>query len=164
MIFYIHNRHSISIKSEQVTIVNIDLLVFYKGNIMIEEIQKIAINTFVNLMQNNIGCEDNFFWQKSLVNHQGTVKPLYICGTLHKFHMDGTCIAIVNPQLELLKKIHPGVGYTSGVLKEFAAKKCDFLVSTIVKCYSEVSYKTACNYASRTFMPPTNLNIPWPPN
>lgn len=131
---------------------------------MIDLIQQISVKTFLNLMQNDSGCEDNYFFQKSLVNHKGTIKPLYICGTLHTSFMDGSCIAIVNPQIELLNKIRPSVAYSNANLKELAAKKCDFLVNTIVKCYSEISYQTACSYTSRTFMPPTSLNVPWPLN
>lgn len=56
-------------------------------------------------------------------------KPLLVLGHAHPSHGDGSCIAILNPDESLVRKIIPGCGYSSFILKGIVARKCDLALS-----------------------------------
>lgn len=129
---------------------------------MIKVIEKIALGAFENMLKNDCGCEDNTFWQKTSINCDGRIKSLYICGTVHNKFQDGSFIAVVNPQIDLLAKLKPGVCYHNEILKELATNKCDMLVYCQVTGGQTIKSQKVCKYKAAKFYPTCHLSLGWP--
>ena len=128
---------------------------------MIKEIEKIALGAFVNMLKNDSGCDDNHFWQKTSIMYEGRQKTLYICGTVHSKYQDGSYIAVVNPQVDLLAKLKPGVAYTRPIMKEFATGKCDMLIYCQVTGGQTIKSQIINKYKATKFFPVIETLLPW---
>ena len=77
-------------------------------------------------------------------------KPLMIIGTTHPDVEDGQCIAILNPDQELIERLQAGVGYNKGILKEIVSKKCDAMVHLWIDAYKNNKVTVINYYMSRS--------------
>jgi len=75
--------------------------------------------------------------QVTTIEVTGELKPLFLVGYVSQEIEDGSCVAIVNPDKELIKKIEPNVSYSSAILKEIIAKKCDSMVQIWLDAYKQ---------------------------
>lgn len=67
----------------------------------------------------------------------GKIQQLALIGYVSHEIEDGSCIALLNPDTELLDVIEPNVGYSTTILKEIIAQKCDSMVQIWLDAYKE---------------------------
>ncbi|HEP6431517.1 TPA: hypothetical protein VDB83_005849 [Burkholderia cenocepacia] len=84
------------------------------------------------------------------LNIDGTAKPVLLVGAAHGMHEDGEVIAILNPDEELVDRVHAGVGYAGGLLKEIIAGKCDAMVHLWIEAYRKDPASIIDKYQPRT--------------
>jgi hypothetical protein len=65
----------------------------------------------------------------------GEPKPLLIVGTAHGKVADGSCIAILNPDQDLVDKLGGSWGAHPVIFRETVAKKCDLAISLWIDAY-----------------------------
>ncbi|CAJ6621777.1 Uncharacterised protein [Burkholderia pseudomallei] len=84
------------------------------------------------------------------LNVDGTPKPVLLIGAAHGTHEDGQVIAILNPDEGLVDRVHAGVGYAGGLLKEIVAGKCDAMVHLWIEAYRKDPASIIDKYQPRT--------------
>ncbi|MBN3729485.1 hypothetical protein [Burkholderia sp. Tr-20390] len=84
------------------------------------------------------------------LNVDGSPKPVLLIGAAHGTHEDGQVIAILNPDEELSARVHAGVSYTGGLLKEIVAGKCDAMVHLWIEAYRKDPGSIIDTYQPRT--------------
>ena len=93
-----------------------------------------AVNHFLNVLQMSADHQGRF---KTVITVQidGESKPLLIAGTAHGAVEDGSCIAVLNPERELVDKLSGCWGAHPPIFKEVIAMKCDVGVSLWIDAY-----------------------------
>lgn len=91
---------------------------------------------------------------KTLVSAEinGQEKQLLIVGNTHRSFDDANCIAILNPDESLASVINLGVAYTSVILKEIVAKRCDAMLQ--LQMVGKNTYVTS-RYCAQRLRPAT---------
>lgn len=114
------------------------------------KIQQAAVQFFLGILHSSAGDQASF---KALITVEidGEHKPLFICGTAHSRVEDGSCIAILNPDPELVGIIHGG--YLPDHLKEVVAKRCDYALSLWIEAYKNNRVVVGARYRNRTPSP-----------
>jgi hypothetical protein len=113
---------------------------------MKEQLTKIADSMFRTLLPLSAEEHGNFRLLMS-VNVDGAPKPLLIVGAAHPRIEDGDCIAVLNPDPELMDELAGGVAY-GGRLNEIVQGKCDAMVHLWIEAYgrkpTDVLYSYTC--------------------
>jgi hypothetical protein len=101
---------------------------------LVERIKAIAVAHFLAVLYASADHQAPF---KLLITIQvdGEPKPLLLVGTAHGRVEDGSCIAILNPDQELIDKLSGCWGANSAIFKEAVAKKCDLAVALWIDAY-----------------------------
>jgi hypothetical protein len=103
-----------------------------------EQIQKVAVNTFLAILP--ASADDNAAFRMLLTVKVGDeVKPLLLIGNVHGKIEDGHVLAVLNPDKELCEQFIAGVAYTHGILKEIVAKRCDLAILFWIDAYMKVN-------------------------
>lgn len=81
-------------------------------------------------------------------------KPLLILGNAHSKIEDGHCIAILNPDEDIVenKKVIAGCSY-GNYLKEIVSGKCDLMLEIWIDAYKENGVTIISSYKSKTPKP-----------
>ena len=80
-------------------------------------------------------------------------KPLLLVGTAHGVVEDGSIIAVLNPDGDLVEKLSGSWGCNSAVLREAVAKKCDLALSMWIDAYRPDGVCLSTRYVARETMP-----------
>jgi hypothetical protein len=88
------------------------------------EIEKVATGVLSSFLASASGGSSHFRLNTSLES----VGELLLVGNAYRDFDDGSCIAVLNPDAELQKRLKPGVGYTSAILSNMVRGKCDAVV------------------------------------
>lgn len=115
---------------------------------MIEQLTKIADTVFRNLLPIS-AKESGIFRLLMTVDIDGAAKPLLIVGNAHSQIEDGDCIAVLNPDHDLLSELHGGVAYMAG-LKEIVSGRCDAMVHLWIEAYGSNETSVLYKYLSRS--------------
>jgi hypothetical protein len=104
------------------------------GDNLVERIKAIAVAHFLAVLYASADHQAPF---KILITTQvgGTRKPLLIVGTAHGKVEDGSCIAVLNPDQELIDKLGGSWGAHPFIFKEAVAQKCDIAISLWIDAY-----------------------------
>lgn len=115
-------------------------------------IQQAALQFFLGVLYSSAGDQAPF---KALItiDIDGERKPLLLAGTAHSRVEDGSCIAIVNPDPELIDQVYGGLGGNPGVFKEIIAKRCDFALALWIDAYMNNRVLVGARYKNRTPAP-----------
>ena len=117
-----------------------------------KRIEQLVVSNFTAAMRASPG-EDGKYRTLLMFKVGDSMKPLLLVGTTHGIHEDGSSIAILNPDEDLLDKVHAGVGYTEFILKEIVAKRCDLMLWVFLKSYRENPVDCVVTYQSRAIKP-----------
>ncbi len=92
----------------------------------------------------------------------GKIKPLFLVGYVSQEIEDGSCIAILNPDKDLISRIESNVGYSGAILKKIIAQKCDCMVQIWLDAYKKGNDRIAVlsKYKSRSFSNPKSVAVP----
>lgn len=117
-----------------------------------DDLEVYASQIFFHTLQSAGSNEDSPFRMLADVNIDGTVKPVLLLGNVHPHpeFRDGHCIAILNPDKTLLKRINPGVGISTPILKEIVERKCDLMLYLYIEAYCNRRVSRAGTYQART--------------
>lgn len=80
-------------------------------------------------------------------------KPLLLVGTAHLNKQDGHCIAVLNPDPDLVDQLHGGCGYTTPILKEIVSKRCDLALDIWIDAYREDGITVTTRYIAQEAKP-----------
>jgi len=98
---------------------------------LIEEVKDIAVGYLKGVM--TIGPDDDATFRILITTTvEGEAKPLLLLGNAHRKFDDGHCIAILNPDAELVDKLGAGCGYSGVNLKDMVTKRCDVMLDVWV--------------------------------
>lgn len=85
----------------------------------------------------------------------GSARLLMMVGATNQFYAsDNTCIAVLNPDRRLLKKLHPGIHYTRAQLKRLLQTKCDLALAFWIDASQGLRVAPYFEYKSRLTEPP----------
>jgi hypothetical protein len=101
---------------------------------LVERIKAIAVAHFLAVLYASADHQAPF---KLLITIQvdGEPKPLLIVGTAHGKVEDGSCIAVLNPDQDLIDKLGGSWGAHPFIFKEAVAGKCDLAISLWIDAY-----------------------------
>lgn len=103
---------------------------------IVEEIKQAAVSSFRNILR--ASADHNGRFRMVMTTRAGGAdKPLLIVGNAHGVVEDGHCIAILNPDKELVDLIKPGCAYGKQGLKEIVSKRCDLALDLWIDSYKE---------------------------
>lgn len=77
------------------------------------------------------------------------VKPLLLLGNAHSKIEDGHCIAVLNPDTDIVDSLIAGCAYSGGALKWNVAKRCDVALDVWIDVYKEDGVIVGARYRSR---------------
>lgn len=81
----------------------------------------------------------------------GETKPLLLIGNAHRRIEDGTCIAVWNPDQELVQELIAGCGYNEAQLKELVGGRCDAMALLWIELYVKDTTTVLGKYKAREF-------------
>lgn len=116
-----------------------------------DKVEKVASSLYSCALESSAETDSIF---RTLVNvdFDGSLKPLLVVGTTHPYFGDGHCIAVLNPDKNLLNIVIAGVGYADFFLKEVVRGKCDLTlalwINTNVGFRADRTFKYKCRKAS----------------
>jgi hypothetical protein len=85
----------------------------------------------------------------------GSTKLLMIVGATNQFYdSDNICIAVLNPDRILLRKLHPGIGYNGSKLRRLLQRKCDLALALQINVGHGLRVDPYFEYMSRVTEPP----------
>ena len=101
---------------------------------LVERVTAIAVSHFLAVLS---ASADHQAPYKILLTIQvgEEQKPLLLVGTAHGAVEDGSVIAVLNPDQDLVDKLNGGWGCNSAVFREAVAKKCDLALSLWIDAY-----------------------------
>lgn len=67
-------------------------------------------------------------FKKTIELAQGGERNLLVVGSVHRDLDDGHCVAVLDPDEQLLGQLNGGVGYTEPILKEMVQGRCKAMV------------------------------------
>lgn len=116
------------------------------------QVQHAAVQFFLGVLYSSAGDQAPF---KAVITVEikGEKKPLLLAGTAHNRVEDGSCIAILNPDPELIEMLHGGWGVNTYALKEVIAKRCDFALVLWIEAYKDNRVVVGARYRNRTPSP-----------
>jgi len=116
------------------------------------KVQQAAQQFFLAILPASAGDQAPF---KALITIEvdGEHKPLLLVGTAHSRVEDGSCIAILNPDPELIGLLNGGWGSNSLILKEAIAKRCDFALSLWIDAYKNNRVSVVTKYENQSPAP-----------
>jgi hypothetical protein len=111
-------------------------------------IQQAAVKFFLGILHSSAADQPPF---KGLITVEvdGEHKPLLLVGTAHSRVEDGSCIAILNPDPELVDKLHGGYGGNPALFKEVIAKRCDMAIILWIEAYKNNRVVVGATYKNR---------------
>lgn len=115
-------------------------------NTEFSQIQQVA-SAILSAVLNNSTSDDAGVKTMVSTEINGQQQQLLIVGNTHRHFNDANCVAVLNPDESLFGKINTGVGYTSAILKEIVAKRCDAMLQ--VQMVGENTYVTSRYRAQR---------------
>ena len=118
----------------------------------VEQVKQAAVRHFLGVLPSSAG-DNGMFRSMSTMHVGGENKPLLLVGNAHSRVEDGHCIAILNPDQELIDKIHAGCAYSSAILKEIVAKRCDLALDVWIDAYKADGIYLGPVYKSRNPKP-----------
>ena len=89
----------------------------------------------------------------SYLRSREEVKPLLLIGNAHSKIEDGHCIAVLNPDMELVDSLVAGCGYERSTLKWEVAKRCDVALDVWIDAYKTDGVFVGTRYRSRNPQP-----------
>jgi hypothetical protein len=115
---------------------------------LLARIEKIAVGVFKSVLAGSANHQAPF---KALVTIQvdDAHKPLLLVGTAHSAVEDGSVIAVLNPDQELVNKLNGGWGCNSAIFREAVAKKCDLALNIWVDAYKPDGVCLITKYMAR---------------
>ena len=115
-------------------------------------IQQAAMQYFLGILHSSAGDQAPF---KGLITIEidGERKPLLLAGTAHSRVEDGSCIAILNPDTELIVQVYGGLGGNPAAFKEVVAKRCDFALALWIEAYKDNRVVVGARYRNQTPAP-----------
>lgn len=117
---------------------------------IIEQVKQMAVGYLKGVM--TIGPDDDATFRMLITaTVGGEVKPLLLLGNGHRKFDDGHCIAILNPDAELVDSLGAGCGYSGFNLKEIVAKRCDVMLDVWV--VGETRTTIGSRYKAHNFRP-----------
>ena len=117
-----------------------------------DEVRELAVGYFKAILP--ISASDNGLFKGVITGKfDGTAKPVLLLGNAHSRMEDGHCIAIVNPDKELVDELTPGCGYSASILREIVAKRCDLAMDVWVDAYKKNGIYASQVYKTRTPQP-----------
>jgi hypothetical protein len=117
-----------------------------------ERVMLYAIRHFINILGM---CADHQAPFRTLVTIEvdGEHKPLLLVGTAHGAVEDGSVIAVLNPDQELVDKLSGAWGCNSAIFREAVAQKCDLALNIWVDAYKQDGVCVMTKYIARQAMP-----------
>lgn len=120
---------------------------------MINEIKEIAVNVFSTLLRVSADHDGTFRLLLTVQVGEFT-KPLLILGNAHRKIEDGHCIAILNPDNDVLDQVIAGCAYMGSSLKDVIQGKCDAMIELWIDAYKKDGVSEISKYQSRSPQPP----------
>ena len=113
-----------------------------------EEVKEIAINIFNTILKSSADSGGTF---RVLITAkiEEKEKPLLVVGKAHASFEDGHCIAVLNPDENVLDKVQGGVYYHGDFLKKTVQGKCDLMVELWIDAYKEDGVSVTGKYQAR---------------
>jgi hypothetical protein len=116
---------------------------------MLEFIQKIAVDHFRSVHEQNPGKKQTFKVLTTITVGEDK-KDLLILGIMNTCNRYDTCIAVLNPRPEVIQKLLRGCVYTGNSLKRIVSLKCDLMIDLLVKTFpNNWEIKVMKKYRSR---------------
>jgi hypothetical protein len=123
---------------------------------LVERVKFIAVKHFIAVLGSSADHQAPF---KSLItiDIEGKHMRLLLTGTAHGVVEDGSIIAVLNPDQELVDKLSGGWGCNSAIFREAVAKKCDLALNIWVDAYKPNGVCLITQYVSREPRPDAGL-------
>lgn len=119
---------------------------------MTDEIKKIAVRLFESVL--GVSADHGGTFRLLVTAQVGEVdKPLLVLGNAHRKVEDGHCIAILNPNKDLLDKVTAGCSYMGSSLKDIVAGNCDAMIELWIDAYKKDGVCEISTYNSRSPQP-----------
>jgi hypothetical protein len=115
-------------------------------------IQQVAVRFFLGILHSSAQDQAPFM-ALITVEIDGEHKPLLLVGTAHSRVEDGSCIAVLNPDFELVGKLTGGYGANPAIFRETLAKRCDLAIALWIDAYKKDGVGVACTYKNQTPAP-----------
>jgi hypothetical protein len=120
-----------------------------------ERIKHIATQQFLTILAASADHQKSYKVVLT-VEVDGEDKSLLIVGTAHSKFEDGSCVALLNPEEELVAKLSGGWGGHTAIFKEAVAKKCDMAIALWIDAYrrdgvTETARCVVCDHAPALF-------------
>ena len=117
---------------------------------IIEQLKQMAVGYLKGVMA--IGSDDDATFRMLITaTVGGEVKPVLLLGNAHRKFDDGHCIAILNPDAELVDKLGAGCGCSGLNLKDMVTKRCDVMLDVWIQ--GDMRSTIGCRYRAQYFMP-----------
>jgi hypothetical protein len=116
------------------------------------QIQQAAVKFFLGILHSSAGDQAPF---KALITVEidGELKPLLLVGTAHSRVEDGSCIAVLNPDRELVGILSGSYGGNATVFREVVAKRCDLAMTLWIEAYKDNRVIVGARYRNKTPSP-----------
>jgi hypothetical protein len=117
---------------------------------IIEQVKEVAVGYLKGVM--TIGPDDDATFRMLITTSvDGEAKPLLLLGNAHRKFDDGHCIAILNPDAELVDKLGAGCGCSGFNLKELVTKRCDVMLDVWIQ--GDIRATIGSRYRAHSFKP-----------
>jgi hypothetical protein len=113
-----------------------------------EEVKEISVNIFNTILKSSADSAGTFRVLMT-AKIEEKEKPLLVVGNAHASFEDGHCIAVLNPDENVLDKVQGGVHYHGGLLKETVQGKCDLMIELWIDAYKEDGVSVMGKYQAR---------------
>lgn len=120
---------------------------------MKNKVSKIVECIFKSILSSSFGYQRTFRALITVEIEENEPKPLLILGNAHSKFDDGHCIAILNPDEEILNKVQAGCAYLGGLLKKIIQGKCDLMVEMWINANDKDGGTVFNSYKSKTSKP-----------
>jgi hypothetical protein len=100
----------------------------------LNEVKDIAVDIFDSVLKASADS-GGIFRVLITAKIEGKEKPLLIVGNANSSFEDGSCIAVLNPDKDVLQRIQGGVYYHNDILKKTVQGKCDLMVELWIDAY-----------------------------
>jgi len=113
-----------------------------------DNVKEIAVNIFKSVLKVSANKGGTF---RILITAdvEGNEKPLLIVGNAHASFEDGHCIAVLNPDEEVVNEIKGGVAYLGDILKNKVQGRCDLMLELWIDAYKEDGVSIIKKYESQ---------------
>ena len=119
---------------------------------VVETVKQVAVSFFRSILPFSAAHNGTF---KALLSVRvgDEVKPLLLIGNAHSKIEDGHCIAVLNPDMELVDSLVAGCGYERSTLKWEGAKRCGVALDVWIDAYKTDGVFVGTRYRSRNPQP-----------